>query len=406
MPSRTVEFENAEGVTLAGSLELPESGEPAAFALFAHCFTCTRNFRASRNISRALVAEGIAVLRFDFTGLGESEGEFAATSFSSNVGDLVAAAGFLEAGYAAPKILVGHSLGGTAVLQAAADIPSSVAVATINAPASANHVARLFKGKRRDIERDGEAEVLLGGRPFRIRKQFLDDLERQALPETVRNLRRALLILHSPLDDTVDIDNAGQLFTHALHPKSFVSLDKADHLLSRDEDSRYVGAVLAAWASKYLAVEAPLVETLRAERGLVLARTKAGAFRTEISADGHPLVADEPVDYGGNASGPTPYDLLSAALAACSGMTVRLYAEHKKYPLESVTVAVRHNKIHAVDCDECETREGKIDRFERSIELEGELTDEQRQKMLGIAEKCPVHRTLHSEISITTKLAD
>ncbi len=247
--------------------------------------------------------------------------------------------------------------------------------------------------------------MLLAGRPFRIRKQFLDDLERHALPESVHDLRRALLILHSPLDDTVSIDNASDLFTHALHPKSFVSLDKADHLLSRDEDSRYVGAILAAWASKYVAVEAAAVDALRADRGLVLARTKAGAFRTEISADGHPLVADEPVDYGGNASGPTPYDLLSAGLAACTGMTVRVYAEHKKYPLDSVTVAVRHNKIHAVACEDCDTREGKIDRFERTIDLQGELTDDQQRKMLDIAEKCPVHRTLHSEISITTKLA-
>ncbi|HUO81284.1 MAG TPA: alpha/beta fold hydrolase [Gammaproteobacteria bacterium] len=404
MSSRTVEFENSQGATLAGSLELPDSGAPSAFALFAHCFTCTRNFRASHNISRALAAEGLGVLRFDFTGLGESEGEFAATTFSSNVGDLVAAAGYLEAEHAAPKLLVGHSLGGTAVLQAATAIPSSVAVATLNAPASAKHVLRLLGDQRERIERDGEADVLLGDRPFRIRRTFIEDLERHALPESVRELRKALLILHSPLDDIVDIDNASRLFQHALHPKSFVSLDKADHLLSHDEDSRYAGAVLAAWASRYLGAEPAPAAALRAEGGVVLARTRAGAFRTEISANGHALVADEPAEYGGAGAGPTPYDLLSAALAACTSMTVRMYAEHKKFPLEAVTTAVRHSKIHAIDCRTCETKEGKIDRFERSLELAGDLTGEQREKMLAIAEKCPVHRSLHSEVSIETKL--
>lgn len=405
MSSRTVEFENSAGATLTGSLELPESGEPAAFVLFAHCFTCTRNFRASRNIAQALVAEGLGVLRFDFTGLGESEGEFAATSFSSNVADLVAAAKFLEAEHAAPKVLVGHSLGGTAVLQAAASIASSVAVATINAPASASHVARLFGAQREQIERDGEAEVLLAGRPFRIRRQFLEDLERQGLPESVRELRRALLIMHAPRDTTVDIDNAARLFTHALHPKSFISLDKADHLLSRDEDSRYAGAVLAAWASRYLGVEAAPAVALRAKPGLVLARTRAGAFRTELSAGGHPLVADEPIDYGGNGAGPTPYDLLAAALAACTSMTVRVYAERKGIALDSVTTAVRHDKIHALDCEQCVTRTGKVDRFARTLDFDGELTGEEREKLLAIAEKCPVHRTLESEVSIETKLA-
>ncbi|CAN5268551.1 bifunctional alpha/beta hydrolase/OsmC family protein [soil metagenome] len=406
MSTHTVEFENDEGATLAGRLELPDSGDPAAFVLFAHCFTCTKNFRASLNISRALVAEGLGVLRFDFTGLGESEGEFAATTFSSNVADLVAAAAYLETHYAAPKILVGHSLGGTAVLQAAASIPSSVAVATINSPADATHVARLFGGKRDAIEREGEAEVILAGRPFRIRKQFLDDLEKQALPESVRDLRRALLILHSPLDSTVDIDNASRLFRHALHPKSFVSLDEADHLLSREADSRYVGAILAAWASRYLGMEPPSGQELRAEAGAVVARTRTGAFRTELNANGHPLVADEPASVGGEGSGPTPYDLLSAALAACTSMTIRVYADRKEWPLESVTTAVGHDRIHASDCEECETQEGKIDRFDRRIDLQGELTDEQRQKLLEIAGKCPVHRTLHSEISIGATLAD
>lgn len=415
MKTQTVKFPGADGNTLTGLIDRP-AGTPRGYALFAHCFTCTKNLKAATNIAKALAAEGLATLRFDFTGLGQSEGEFAETNFSSNVADLVAAAEFLEREHTAPAVLVGHSLGGAAALQAAGEIDSVVAVATIAAPARPAHVTKMFKDKRTKIEETGEAEVQLAGRPFTIRKQFLDDLESHGLPESIGKLRKALLIFHSPLDDTVEVQNASELFTHAKHPKSFVSLDKADHLLSREEDSRYVGRVLAAWAGKYLESDAPKPdvspksgdENVDASAGEnagepeVVARTDAGAFLTEMRVAGHEMLADEPESYGGTDRGPTPYDYLSAALASCTAMTVQLYAGRKDHALETVTVRVRHSKIHAKDCEECETREGKLDRFERSIALEGDLSDDARKALIDIADRCPVHRTLHSEVSIKT----
>lgn len=398
-----VKFTNDDGETLAGVLDTP-AHKPRAYALFAHCFTCSRNLKAATHIARTLNDAGIAVLRFDFTGLGESEGEFTATSFSNNVADLLAAARYLEKEFSAPALLVGHSLGGTALLLAAADIPSAVAVATIAAPSHPSHIVKQFAGAIDEIKTSGTAAVQLGGRSFNIHRHFLDDLERHPLPDSIGTLRKALLILHSPLDETVSIDHASELFMAAKHPKSFVSLDKADHLLSSASDSRYAGGVLAAWAGKYL----PAAEdraALTADAGEVAVRTRQG-FTTEINAAGHPLVADEPEDHGGENRGPTPYDLLSAALASCTSMTLRMYADHKKLDLDAVTVRVRHNKIHARDCEDCETRDGRIDELQRSIELEGSLSDEVRQRMLEIADKCPVHKTLHGEIKVRSRLAD
>ena len=402
MPHKRVSFQNSRGVELAGQLDLP-TGAPRAYALFAHCFTCTKNLRAVDHIDAALANEGIAVLRFDFTGLGQSGGEFADSNFSTNVEDLVAAADFLRANYAAPQLLIGHSLGGTAVLQAAPRIDSSVAVATIGSPARASHVAHLLKDARTTLERDGVAEVRLAGRPFVIRKQFLDDLEQHPLPESVRSLRRALLVMHAPLDDLVAIGNAGEIFQHALHPKSFLSLDRADHLLSREEDSRYVGSMLAAWASRYLAA-ADREDTLRvAAAGEALARTDDKSLRTSINVGGHALIADEPVALGGEGSGPTPYELLAAGLAACTSMTLQMYAGGKRWPLESVTTSVAHDRLHARDCADCETREGRIDQFTRRIDLTGPLDDAQRNRLLEIADRCPVHRTLHAEVKVVTE---
>ena len=403
MATEKVRFEGADGNELVGQVEMPVDGRPRAWALFAHCFTCTRNILAARNISRALAERGIAVLRFDFAGLGESDGDFADTNFSSNVADLVAAAKYLESAFEAPRILVGHSLGGTAVLAAAPSIPSSVAVATIGSPSTAGHVAHLLEGSREAIERDGEAEVRLAGRPFRIRKQFLDDIDNQALPGSLRTLRRALMVFHSPVDDTVTIDNASEIFSSALHPKSFVTLDKADHLLSDAADSAYVGSVLSAWAAKYLPEATEEAATVA--EGDVVARTGADGFRTTVNAGGHTLIADEPASVGGTDTGPTPYGLLSAALAACTSMTLRMYAAHKKIDLAAATVGVTHDRVHAVDCEDCEqTGATKLDRFRRTVVLEGDLTDEQRQRMLEIADRCPVHRTLHSEVRVETEL--
>ena len=328
MQKKNVSFENRSGEKLSGILDLPLS-PPRACAVFAHCFTCSKNLRAANNISQSLVDAGFAVLRFDFTGLGQSEGEFADTNFSSNVDDIVTAAKYLQDEYEAPALLLGHSLGGTAVLQAAHDIPSAVAVATIGSPADASHVAHLFAPARDALEREGVAEVNLGGRPFTIKKQFLNDIAKQPMPESLGKLRKAVMILHAPLDDIVELDNASQLFAAAKHPKSFVSLDKADHLMTREEDSRYAGEVIATWASRYL----PPVEKSElaaVPEGSVRARTEIDSFRTDIQAGPHHLTADEPASVGGTNLGPTPYGLLSAALAACTTMTLKMYGSFKK----------------------------------------------------------------------------
>lgn len=406
MQYKKLTFTNADGMRLAARLDLPVDGKPLAFALFAHCFTCTKNLKAINHIDRALTRQGIAVLRFDFTGLGESEGDFADTNFSSNVADLVAAAKFLETAYEAPRILIGHSLGGAAVLQAAADIPAATAVVTIGAPAEPDHVTRLLGSTREQISRDGEAEVILAGRTFRIKKQFLDDLESNRMQETVAGLKKALLIMHAPLDDTVGIENAARIFQAARHPKSFISLDKADHLLGNEQDSMYAGSMIATWANKY-------IETVREEKpprkpddNRVAVHIGKSGFLTDIMVNDHHLVADEPVAVGGTNLGPTPYDLLSAALGACTAMTLRMYADHKKWPLNSVTVRLKHQKIHAEDCAHCETKSGKLDQIQRELEVDGPLDEQQRKRLVEIADRCPVHRTLTSEIDIDTKLKD
>ena len=403
MLNKKVEFENDEGQLLAGVLDMP-AGTPSHYALFAHCFTCSKNFKSAANVSRALVESGIAVLRFDFTGLGQSEGEFEDTNFSSNVDDLLAAVRFLSTDYSAPAILVGHSLGGTAVLRAAEHVPSAVAVATIGSPAEPSHVERLLGGSRQELEESGVAEVDIGGRPFTIRKQFLDDLAQHKLEDDIGSLRKALLIMHAPLDGIVDIDNASALFLAAKHPKSFISLDGADHLLSDDADSLYAGRVLGAWASRFLPQREAEEGALQADTGSVAARTRAGGFRTDVAAGEHALVADEPADFGGSNLGPSPYELLSAALATCTTMTLQMYARHKKIDLASATVRVTHRKIHAEDCADCENSDGKIDEFQRELLVEGNLDDDQKLRLVEIADKCPVHRTLHGEVKVRTTL--
>jgi uncharacterized OsmC-like protein/esterase/lipase len=342
------------------------------------------------------------VLRFDFTGLGQSEGTFAESNFSSNVADLLAAVRWMSEEYAAPQILVGHSLGGTAVLQAATEVTSAKAVVTIASPARPTHVLQLMGGAADELEETGAAEVSLGGRPFRIKKQFIDDLRKHDLPDGLGSLRKALLVMHAPLDEIVEIDNASEIFLAAMHPKSFVSLDDADHLLSREADSRYAAKVLAAWASRYVDIgeQYPVEQS----GGEVVSRTAIGGFRSDVQLPGHTLVADEPESLGGTGLGPTPYDLLAAALATCTSMTLRMYAERKELPLEAATVRVGHDKVHAKDCADCESKTGKIDEFRRTIELEGDLPDDVRERMLEIADMCPVHRTLHGEVRITSRL--
>jgi putative redox protein len=397
-----VQFANPAGETLAGRIEVPAGGAPRAWAIFAHCFTCTSNIRAARRISRALADAGYGVLRFDFTGLGESEGDFADTSFTGNVQDLCAAADYLAQHHSAPTLLVGHSLGGAAVLDAASRLPSVKAVATIAAPSRADHVLHLVRGAEKELETAGEAEVDIGGRPFRLKKGFVDDARAHGLPDSLADLRKALLILHAPLDTIVSIDNAAELYKAARHPKSFVSLDDADHLLSRPEDGEYAAGVIAAWARRYV----PQLDAKeeRKPEGAVVARTGPGSYRTELTVSGHALVADEPASVGGSGTGPTPYGLLSAALAACTTMTLRMYFSHKNIEAGDVIVTVDHDKIHAKDCAECESRSGKVDRFRRTVAVRG-LDPSLGGKVLEIADKCPVHRTLHSEARVETKLA-
>jgi uncharacterized OsmC-like protein/alpha/beta superfamily hydrolase len=405
--SQAISFPGAGGHALAARLDVPSAVAPRAYALFAHCFTCSKESKAATFISEALIDAGIGVLRFDFTGLGDSEGDFANTTFSSNVADLVAAAAWLRREHQAPAILVGHSLGGAAVLAAAGSVPEAVAVATINAPADPAHVAHLFAGQRAEIDARGEAKVELAGRTFRVRREFLEDIAAQNLTAAIAALRRALIVFHSPRDTVVGIEHASAIFLAARHPKSFISLDDADHLLTKRADAHYVGTVLAAWAGRYLPARATDARSVDGPRDTVLVgETRAGKFQQEIAIGPYRLLADEPISAGGEDSGPSPYDLLTAALGACTAMTVRQYADQKKLPLERVRVNLRHNKTHATDCRECETREGRIDRIERVIELEGPLDDAMRAKLLEIADKCPVHRTLHAEVWIPTRLAN
>jgi putative redox protein len=401
MPSIPVRFPGALGVELAARLDMPVL-PPRAYALFAHCFTCSKESKAANFVSATLSEHGIAVLRFDFTGLGASDGDFSNTGFSSNVADLAAAADWLRAHHGAPAILVGHSLGGAAVLAAAHRIPEVLAVATIGAPYEPTHVKALLKSSVNEIEAKGEADVELGGRRFRIKREFLDDLDAQSQQQAIAKLRRALLVMHSPLDDTVPIDNATGIFVAAKHPKSFVSLDTADHLLTRREDARYAASVLAAWAARFVPLADP--HRISGEAGeVVVAETGEGKFTQSIAAAGHALRADEPQSVGGLGSAPGPYDLLLAGLGACTSMTMRMYADLKKLPLEHVTVRLKHDKIHATDCADCETRDGRIDRIERMITIEGSLDDAQRAKLMEIADKCPVHRTLHGEVKVVTR---
>jgi len=398
------EFKNKDGQTLSARLDLPLDGRPLAYALFAHCFTCSKNIKAIAHISRALTREGLAVLRFDFTGLGESEGDFADTNFSSNVDDLVAAADFLESNYEAPRILIGHSFGGAAVLQAAARISASTAVVTIAAPADPQHVKQALGSLTETIQSRGEADVNLAGRKFTLKKQFLDDLEFVNIKATLQNLNRALLVLHSPLDETVGIENAAQIFQAARHPKSFISLDKADHLLSDPEDSLYAGSVIAAWALKYIRARQKVEPKSDETDSQVITRIGKSGYTTDIMVEGHSLIADEPVSKGGSGLGPAPYDYLMSGLGACTAITLRMYSDRKQWPLDGVTVKLKHQKIDAADCETCETKEGKLDQIEREIELAGPLDDQQKQRLMQIADRCPVHRTLHSEIIVKSKL--
>jgi len=399
MNSRKVTFQNKKGDELNARLELPSSA-PEATAIFAHCFTCSKDLKAVVNISRALNLANIAVLRFDFTGLGESEGEFSETNFSTNINDLIAAAEFMKDELMAPSLLIGHSLGGAAVLAASAELDSVKAVCTIGAPADPVHVEHLLRDQLEEIESSGQASVSIGGRPFTVTQEFLKDIRNRDLEKLVPNLGKALLILHSPQDSIVEIENARIIYDRARHPKSFISLDGADHLLSNKADSMYAGKVIAAWAERYL--ELPEKESLPESERQVVVRTGDDGFTTEVRAGRHGLLADEPESVGGSDLGPTPYDLLVAALGTCTSMTLRMYADRKKWPLNEVRVHLEHEKVHESDCENEDDPKARIDQITREIEMIGPLSDEQKDRVLEIADKCPVHKTLTSDMRIRT----
>lgn len=399
----TVTFKNKEGHDLHGKMEFPVSRLPHNFAIFAHCFTCNKNFHAVRNICNALTTKGFGVLRFDFTGLGESEGDFVDTNFSGNVEDLLSAAEFLKKNYQAPTLIIGHSLGGAAAYFAASQLQEVKAVATIGAPSDISHVRHLLKEKLEEIKTEGSATVNIGGRPFSIKKHFLEDLENKELQHLLPELNKAILIFHSPQDTVVGIVNAEELYRAAKHPKSFVSLDGGDHMISKKEDSVYVGEMIGTWAGRYLDV--PEEEELQTKHEVAAFLGPEG-FTTNIRTGHHAFIADEPIKVGGKDLGPTPYELISAGLAACTSMTIQMYAKNKGWNIEKVETHINYNKDYATDCLHCDDQEAKIDTFRREIVVKGELTPKQLDRILVIADKCPVHKTLHTPTQIISTLKE
>ncbi|MES5047237.1 bifunctional alpha/beta hydrolase/OsmC family protein [Rhizobium nepotum] len=407
MKTEKLEFVGHAGGTLAARLDMPD-GDIRGYALFAHCFTCSKDLMAVRRISAGLARHGIALLRFDFTGLGASDGEFASTNFSSNIEDLKRAAAHLAEVREAPRLIIGHSLGGTAVLAAASSIPSVEAVVTIGAPADVAHVLHNFRADLAEIEGNGKATVSLHGREFTIEKQFIEDARAANLSVRIAALRKPLLVLHAPLDDTVGIENAALIFAAAKHPKSFVSLDGADHLLTRTQDAEYAASVIAGWSSRYIgsAAKDPVTRDLGP---ILVSETGHGRYQQKVDAHGHRLMADEPHGDGGTDTGPTPYDFLAIALGACTSMTLRMYAEKKELKLDQISVEVDHTKVHASDCAECIEKNlarPRIDRFERRIRIRGGVDDGMAADLLRIADLCPVHRTLEASSLIITQIMD
>lgn len=402
MTSEKLSFHNRDGIELSGRIDLPINRKPHAYAIFAHCFTCSKNLPAVKNISRGLTSRGFAVLRFDFTGLGNSEGDFSNTNFSANINDLLDAAQMLQENHTAPSLLVGHSLGGAAALHAAALLDSIQAVVTIGAPSHPSHVTHLLEDGLETIEKQGSARINIGGRGFTIRKQFLEDLEQVTTEDLGRRLRKPLLIMHSPQDRIVEIANARELYEAAHHPKSFVSLDGADHLLSNKQDSLYAGDLIGSWAKRYIPHQAkPEKET---PHQVLASIDPAEAFTTEMIVGDTYMLADEPEAYGGANLGPTPYDLLAASLASCTAMTISMYLGRKDWQVELVNVYVSHSREHREDCEKCDDPKARIDRFDREVHIVGQIDEDQVNRILSIANKCPVHKTLVTDNRIETSI--
>jgi putative redox protein len=405
MASEKVTFPNRNGLSLSGVLETP-ADNLRGWAVFAHCFTCSKTGLAASRITRSLASRGIGILRFDFTGLGESDGDFSGTGFSTNVQDLIDAVAWMSDEGRPVTLMIGHSLGGAASVVAANQLPDVKAVVTLGAPSDADRVINQFSDHVPDIEAKGEKQVDLAGRPFVLRKSFLEDVRGANVHEAAANLKRPLLVMHSPIDETVSIDNATNLFLAAKHPKSFVSLDQADHLITKRDDADYAAGVIAGWASSYMAHPELPKTPLSTGHGEVTVREtrQASPYQNEVIIGSRRFLSDEPVSVGGGDTGPDPYALVTAGLGACTSMTLRMYAARKKWPLDRVTVHLSHNKVHSEDCIDCKPTD-RIDLFTREIEIEGDLDAEQRQKLVEIADKCPVHRTLERDAQVETRLA-
>ncbi len=404
MKSRKLTFTNAEGKILSARLDFPANQDPHNFAIFAHCFTCSKDFSAVRNVSRALASEGFGVLRFDFMGLGDSDGDFADTNFSSNVTDLISAADFLTKEFKAPTLIVGHSLGGAAAIFAGGKIESVKAVATIGAPSNPKHVEKQLGSQLEVIKEKGEANVVLAGRNFTFKKQFVDDLEASSCVEAARHLNKALLILHSPQDATVSIKNAEEIYHAAHHPKSFVTLDGSEHLLIDKKNASYVGKIVAGWAARY--IPAPEIDTINTTHQVAASLDDEDGYTTQLKLGNHYLKADEPASVGGNDYGPTPYELVAAGLSACTAMTIQMYVRRKGWKIDNVEVHTSYSKSYPKDCEACEDDPtAKIDTFTRVIKLTAEgLDDKQKARILQIADKCPVHKTLHSATQVISSI--
>lgn len=404
MKATKLNIQNAKGFQLQAHLELPANQKPRYYAIFAHCFTCNSDFHPVKNISRALTSHGFGVVRFDFTGLGRSEGEFADSYFSANVDDLLAVSDYMKEHYEAPSLLVGHSLGGAAVIVAASKLDSIKAVATIGAPSTTAHVKKHFSHHVQEIADKGDIAVNIGGRPFKINQEFVDDFDKMDLLQITNQLRKPILIMHAPFDKVVGIENAQELYKSAHHPKSFISLDDADHLLLNKRDSLYAGSMVGAWAARYFEFKDDAILDSDGEQLVAHLNLVEDNFTTSIQTKKHTLIADEPESVGGDDFGPSPYDFLSAGLAACTVMTLKMYAERKKWDLQEVYAYITYSKKHAEDLMADKDKPNQMDHLSKKLKFIGNLTQEQQQKLKEIASKCPVHKTLLSEIVIETEI--